>query len=643
MPVLFILIRPAEQTVLSVVIVLCCVTLTLARGRRPAAPVPRPRKRGWVRPVALTVVLLAVAAFLAERGDDPIGVRPDSWSDANVVVAGRNYAREGLFAHAGAHQLQVITDQNPSDPFFLYTRYPVGAGLINGMWQIAGVRSDRAFRLLPAACSLTALVLWYGLYRRITGPAVAAVATIAMALSYGFLAYADNLHFHAYGMLTSVAAMRCYLRAMDLNERQRLRWFLLTALFMFVTAWFTWEYHLWMVLFIGVYALLFRCPVRRSYLALLAAPLLVALAMQTIQRHVAFAGIRGGDAGGGFLEDVYRRTVGLERAVDTPPGLTLAGYPAMLAQRYYTFYGLPAPAVLAMIVMLLMPDRRAPWRIRDWPDGARLAVALFLAGAGWWIVMIQHTAVHPHVMRQSLSAYALLMALVWVRCWDTARSADFGRPVRAAAVLLMLALCYPQIEGLICDLRVHYAGMTVDDRARGDTGTMHARQFTPLQRIVPEGAVILTNHNRLPLMRLWSQRPVYSGATYGFPPNDPEHARLILEMRFNHLRELYQDRLPPLYYVYRMLAPSLESAFGADELLRFLLTGRSEGGPEAWKQAGPVVSEAMRTRNSDGLFCPIVAIVENMIVFRLDPAVPLLRKEWEAKGSPTLREFGPTR
>jgi len=314
-----------------------------------------------------------------------------------------------------------------------------------------------------------------------------------------------------------------------------------------------------------------------------------------------------------------------------------------LAQRFYAFYGLPAPAVLAMIVMLLMPDRRALWKIRDWPDGARLAVVLFVAGAGWWFVMIQHTAVHPHVMRQSLSAYALLMALVWVRCWDTARSADLGRPVRAAAVLLMLALCYPQIEGLICTLRVHYAGMTLDDRGRGDSGTMGERQFIPLGNIVPEGAVILTNHNRLPLMRYWSQRPVYAGGTYGFPRNDPEHARLILELRFNHLRELYRDRLPPLYYVYRTVAQSLESAFGADELLRFLLTGRPEGGPEAWKQAGPVVSEAMRTRNSDGLFCPIVAIVENIIVFKLDPAVPLLRKEWEAKGFPTLREFGPTR
>jgi len=70
---------------------------------------------------------------------------------------------------------------------------------------------------------------------------VGTVATLIMATSYGFLAYADNLHFHAYAMLTSAVAMRCYVRAMDPLSPRRLRWFVLAAVFMAVTAMFTWS------------------------------------------------------------------------------------------------------------------------------------------------------------------------------------------------------------------------------------------------------------------------------------------------------------------------------------------------------------------------------------------------------------------
>ena len=499
-----------EQTSLTIVIVAGCLLLAVTRPKTPSAKhKPRAKRpeenlnvRNRASSIALAVVLIAVSAFLLERSNAPPGVRTDSWSDANVLISGQNYAHEGLFSRWGAAQHQLITDQNPPDLFFLYNRYPVGPNLINGLWQSAGVKSPDVYRLLPTACSLLSVLLWFGVYKQIAGQTVAVVAAVTMALSYGFLAYADNLHFHAYAMLTSVAAMRCYLRAVHPDEHQRLRWFWLTGLWMFATAWLTWEYHLWMVLFIAVYALLFKCPVRRPYLALLGLPLLIALALQTAQQHLAFAEVPAEAdqeeiQAGGFLESVYERTLGFDKAADTPRGLTLAGYPRFLLLRYYMFYGLPAFAALAMLLMLLMRDRRRPWKVRDWPDETKLLVVLLCAGLGWWLVMLQHTAVHPHTMRHGLAGYALLMALVWVRCGKTIRSATFNPPARAAAAVLLIVLCYPQFEGLICNLRMHYQDQYRDDRQRARAGFAEARQMSPLGTIVPPGAVILTNHNRL--------------------------------------------------------------------------------------------------------------------------------------------------
>ena len=652
-----------EQAVLSLAIVVGCAIVAFARGRPPKTKpepqrtkaqrtnarvgLPKPRSR-W--PVALVVVIFAAAVFLLQRSFDPVGTQAGSWSDANIIVSGRNYAREGLGAHWGAAQHQVVTERNPPDPFFIYTRYPVGSNLVNGLWQMAGVQSVAVFRWLPIGCSLVAVVLWFGLYRRIVGRGPATLAAMTMALSYGFLAYADNLHFHGYAMLTSVAAMRCYLRAMGPAEPGRLRWFLFAALLMFLTAWFTWEYHLWMVLFIALYALLFECPVRRPYLTLLAVPLFGALALQTVQRHLALAEVETAavdnrDEQGGFLRDAYRRALGFEISHDTPRGLTLAGYPKFLLLRYYKFYGLPAVAGLAMIILLLMPDRRPPWKLGNWPNEAKLTVVLFMAGLGWWLVMMQHTAVHPHSMRHHLPAYALLMALVWLRCWKTIRSAAFRLPARVTAVLLTLVLCYPQIEGLVCVLRLHYQENYRAARDRGTSGVSESRVLSPLREVVPSGAVILTNHNRLPLVRFWSGRPVYSGTLRRFSPNDRDEARPILELRFNHLRALYDDSLPSLYYVFRFLGRTARASFDADPVLRLLLLGDTTGGEPAWERGGPILAEAWTTGRCDRSYCPIVASIRrgNMLTFQLDQAVPILRNWWDSKDPPTLRQFGQPR
>lgn len=648
-----------EQVVLTAVIVACCVLLVAANGRTslhesssrsgvPRTPAdPRRgtesgRRRVLTGRAVLGLVLVAVAAFLAWRSGDPIGVRNDSWSDANVLVTGWNYAREGLRAHAGAPQHQLITDQNPPDPYFLYTGYPAGANLVNGIWQVAHIKAEWVYRLLPAACSLASVVLWFSLLRRFAGESVAVVAAIALALSYGFLAYADNLHFHAYAALTSVAAAHSYVQALEAGRQRRWPWFLLTAVFMFVTACFTWEYHLWMLLFFALFALLFKCPVRRPLLALLALPLLAALALQTLQRHLALASQTLGSEspGAGFLADVYRRTLGFATAVDTPPGLTLSGYPTFLGLRYYEFYGVPAIAAVGLLVMLLMRGRRAPWQVGSWATEERLLVILLAAGAGWWVVMLQHTAVHPHVMRQGLAGYALLMGIAWVHCWRTARAAALPRVGRAAAIVLALVLGYPQLEGLVCDIRIHVQDYGLDDRERGGATAISLQQLSALRWAVPPGAVILTNHHAPPLLRVWSGRPVYRGNNIRYPFN-ASNARVVLELSFNHLRDLYADHLPPLYYVYTLNSCSPESVFAEDSLLGFLLIGSPAGGTEAWSAAEPILAEALQHGRSDKSVCPIVACVGDLLVFDLQPMVPRFRTAWTDLGFPTRHQFGP--
>jgi hypothetical protein len=372
-------------------------------------------------------------------------------------------------------------------------------------------------------------------------------------------------------------------------------------------------------------------------------PLAAALSLQTVQRRLAFASVyaQGVDdeQESSFLDDALRRSIGFDSAIDTPPGLTLSGYPAYFLMRFYKFYGLPFVALVAMLLAMLMRDRRPPWRVAEWPVETRLVVVLLAAGAGWWLVMMQHTAVHPHVMRHALPGYSLLMALMWVRCWRTATSGEFNGLARIAAAVLIPVLLYPHIEGLVWDLRLHYTENPKDTRQRGQSSSNEIRWFARLEQVIPPGAVILTNHARPPIMRLWSRRPVYLAIRYRYPGSEQS----MMASGFNHLRELYNEKLPPLYYVYRVRGRRLRQAFTDDPYLRFFVRGRTESDETAWQEVATIVKQARKQGGNDQSFCPIVGAFGDLICFSIDPAVPALRWELGGLGFPTLREFGPPR
>jgi len=506
------------------------------------------------------------------------------------------------------------------------------------------------------------LLIWFALFRRAAGPGVAAVAVCAMALSFSFLAYADNLHFHAYAMCTSALAVWGYLHAVEPGRSRRWPWFALGAAAMFATAWFTWEYHLWMVLFIVLYALLCRPALKRRYVPLLLLPLLVALVLQNVQRRLAFADVRVADPNephSGFLDDMYRRTVGFKEALDTPQDLTLPGYPLFLADRYAKFYGLPALAALGMTLLLLVRDRRPLWRVRDWSADARFLVILLVAGAGWWLVMLQHTSVHPHTMRQGLSGYALVMALTAVYAWQTVWSRRAHVVARCTAGLLLVTLLVPQIDGLWSAWLIHHPDWQNPPqpryydavRERGDAGDPEIARMTGLADLVPPGGVILTNQGRLPTMRLWSQRPVYGGGLTEYRPSPHDPQRMIVELSFNHLRELYHDALPPLYYVAAQTRAYLRRRGGAglidavhnDPLLRLILTGQTRQDDGLEQRGAQHLAEALTTGRCTASFCPIVGLSDYLLVFDLRPVVPTLDRLWSSRGAPSLRQFGPPR
>jgi hypothetical protein len=586
----------------------------------------------WLAPTAVGAVTALVAVILLVRLPDPIGVRPDSWSEAEVIVSGRGYARSGFAAYAGLPQHQIGP---PVDPYYLYANYPVASNLLYGALHVLGADRDGLYRLPAIAASLAALVLWYLLIARVVDRGTAVAALIALASTAGFSSYADNIHQQAYPLAPAFGALLCFVNAVRPAARARRWWYAGCAGCLLLVGLFTVELHAWLIVALIGYAALFGVRLRWAHLALLA-PLLVGAALQWAQAHLGSP--VAPEARTGFADNLYRRSLGFADAVDTPLDasghrLALATYPAYMFARFGEFYRVPAWLVPLLLLVGFVGSSSGRGAPRAWPAAVKLLVILLGAGLAWMAIMMQQTAVHPATMRQLLPFWALLVGIVWAQAMRTVldrHAALAWRVLLPAAALGLLAV---QVGSTTAMLRMHF-DRRYQDPVLMDGAWSESADFLPLAT-VPRDAVILTNHNRLPLIRYWADRPVYAAGNWVPPGN--RSGRTWLDLGITYVRGLYRSRLPHLVYLYRVMsptAPNIAAAFARDPLLRALISGSFDTPPTQEAQERAVAAWLGRAPAA----CPILVRGANWCVFDLAPIVPELTRRFDGP-TPTLAEL----
>ena len=106
----------------------------------------------------------------------------------------------------------------------------------------------------------------------------------------------------------------------------------------------------------------------------------------------------------------------------------------------------------------------------------------------------------------------------------------------------------------------------------------------------------------------------------------------------NYLRGLYQDRLPHLVFLYRILRPTPENiaaALAHDPLLRALTTGSFDALPSADAQRRAVQA----FRGDVPAACPILVRSGNWRVFDMTPILPELLRRFGGASIPRLKEM----
>ena len=152
----------------------------------------RSRNDAWLVRVSGAITVAAVIYLLATIGD-PLRLNwGDPWSDCNVQLSGRSFARDGFVANSFVPTIDL--EPRPATPL-RYTHYPPGPDLVNGLEQtLLGPSDITVYRVPALALTLAALFFFYRFVRRTWSREVALFALPLFASSIIFLQYADTIH-----------------------------------------------------------------------------------------------------------------------------------------------------------------------------------------------------------------------------------------------------------------------------------------------------------------------------------------------------------------------------------------------------------------------------------------------------------------
>jgi len=378
----------------------------------------------------------------------------DSYSDANVLNAARNFDRAGFRRLRGLlYHDATWTPERPGTP---YTHYPPGPEWVHEALKTLGLRDLSAFRLASIVVSSIALLLFFHVASKLTeSRTVAALASFFYACSPAFASLADSLHMHAYAQLTLFVCLAAWL-AYELASAPMARrtWLTLAAFAYFCDLWMTFEHIVMIPLFAAGRLLLNKGRATRSGLLAILGAGSLALCTRVVHNSVGLGGLGPAlrDLGGvatyrAGLSDTLRHQNFLRSAATLVEVWSMRlGWTAVEPVHHDAQLAYPvlarAPLLLAGalgIVVLCMRAGRSAIPVRR---GIANGLLLLLVGGAWFLAMSNHSKSHRHIVMLLTPGFALVLGAFAGAGLQQIWSARRGAPIRWVGPLLTSALVF---------------------------------------------------------------------------------------------------------------------------------------------------------------------------------------------------------
>lgn len=199
--------------------------------------------------VTVAVVLLYT---LVHAFDPPRLNWGDSYSDYNVMTAGRNFQKYGFVRLRFTPVLLDADLVTAADRRLIYTHYPQLPDVMNGVYRTAfGLSTLSQFRLVALAFSFTSLFFVYQLVAAYWSRRTAQIALALWVLNPLWIQHADYLHHWPYASFFgfgSVYLLQQYLR------RQRWPWLVASGACLFLLFLASYDYWIFVPLLLAMVA-----------------------------------------------------------------------------------------------------------------------------------------------------------------------------------------------------------------------------------------------------------------------------------------------------------------------------------------------------------------------------------------------------
>lgn len=342
----------------------------------------------------------------------------DSFSDANVINAGRNFDRVGMAATCGLPVWWCSSEPGRLGP--IYTHYPPGPEWIHQALKFVGLHELWQWRLISISTgALALLALWWFALQIAGSPTFAMLAVLFYAVSAPFTQFADSIHQHTYMQLTLFGCLGAWC-AVERAQTSCARgiWLTLAGLFLFLDLWLTFEHVAFIPAFIA--GRTFFCGFRRLIVAgiVMGCVFGAALTARVLHNATVLGSVSAA------VDDLFGAAK--YRAAAARSDIDLQ----VVAQRWKQrlggglrgredhdsafIYPILKPQIALPCLILVPWACWAAWRHRTMRSALWAGLLLLAAGLIWFVLMKEHVERHRHVIMLLLPGLSVVLATLAV-------------------------------------------------------------------------------------------------------------------------------------------------------------------------------------------------------------------------------------
>lgn len=361
----------------------------------------------------LVIILLFVYALVSYRaatispvnsGSGRNSIFGDGFSDVNTISAA-HFFRDFGFRQTFFLPVHNYQDTKNGAKPLVYTHYPAVPDILAGIYSVVlHSGDDRLLRIIPILLSLVWLSLIFLTLRKLIPDNRYLVGVVALVLSNYFIAWADNLHKHLYESLIEWSFFYLLLLHHE-HQCKRIRYFLALCGLMLIGVNVSFE----TPVYIGALTLGFAIFVQKRLFTketmILVVVLLAGFLLHFWQNAEYFGSMKAA------FEDLRKTFVTRSTGIDMGDGVERKfGLADAWQVPVYSINRMERYFVLPGWLLIFWSFFSLPKLKKESPYTIKVMLAALLASISWFVLMSQHSVIHPFTIRHIGPLYALCIS-----------------------------------------------------------------------------------------------------------------------------------------------------------------------------------------------------------------------------------------